>query len=949
MEVLREALDAAGTGEAGAAVFVVGEAGVGKSRLIREAHAYGASHGVVTLSGRAVPTQAFAPLRPFAEALLGHFRGQRPPAKAELEPFRRVLGRLVPEWSDPGHDEAETSIVVLAEAVLRLLRSLAGSGGCLLVLEDLHWADPETLAVVEYLAQNVATEPVVVIATVRSEGGSAALDLARTLVAQRSAMVLDLASLTSDEVVAMACACLAVDKAPTAIEALVSDHTDGLPFLVEELLAGASESGALVPDGSGWTAAGVLQPDVPVTLLDSVDRRLAAMGDAAPVLIAASVLGRAFDWTLLPAITGRDDAEVLAAMRIALDAQLLIADSALTGTFRFRHALTRDAVSRRMMPMERAELCRRAADVIEAAHPTLTDGRCDLVANLAEQGGDRDRAARLFIESGRRCLDRAALDSAAAAFQRAAVLADQPDLAVHAEEGRCEALAQAGRLDEAFSAGAALLPLLARTGASNRRTCELHLRLARAAVAASRGDLVTEQLQLARAHADDALLMAHADVIEAQLELGVDDERAADLARSALLVAEDTEQNELRCEALELLGRCARRGTSEAARTAFERGLAVAEAHDLMMWRIRALSELAILDRFEGRGRDRMDLARGLALDAGAFATLANVEYQLAVWHLDQFEPEAGLERTDRCRELTRRLRLDRLHALATGVEAALLGQLGRQAEMEALAAEVLAMADGNRLFRGMLGAVCSARCALLQNDQREALRVYDASIADIRPLGQAPLPDFGLWTLLCVLHERDADAAMSELRSSGTLINRLNLGYLHLAEAVVHGRAGRTDRAVESFAEGDRSLEPWDWYRRQAHLLLAEAALVDGWGDPTTWLQKALPVFEDRDQERLVAACRTLLRRGGVAVPRQRTTSDPTVPGSLRGIGVTARELEVLVLLADGLSNKQIAERLYLSPRTVERHIANVNAKAGLRTRSELVAFAAKTTSPGS
>lgn len=105
-------------------------------------------------------------------------------------------------------------------------------------------------------------------------------------------------------------------------------------------------------------------------------------------------------------------------------------------------------------------------------------------------------------------------------------------------------------------------------------------------------------------------------------------------------------------------------------------------------------------------------------------------------------------------------------------------------------------------------------------------------------------------------------------------------------------------------------------------------------------WLREALPEFEERGQDRLASAARSLLQKAGAPMPRKR--QDENVPPALRKHGISRRELEVLLLLAEGLQNKEIAERLYLSPRTVERHIANP-AKTGLRTRSELIAFAAR------
>jgi DNA-binding NarL/FixJ family response regulator len=107
-------------------------------------------------------------------------------------------------------------------------------------------------------------------------------------------------------------------------------------------------------------------------------------------------------------------------------------------------------------------------------------------------------------------------------------------------------------------------------------------------------------------------------------------------------------------------------------------------------------------------------------------------------------------------------------------------------------------------------------------------------------------------------------------------------------------------------------------------------------------WLHEALVFFEEWDQDRIASACRSLLRKAGAPVPRRRPGTG-AVPTSLRALGVTARELEVLRLLAEGLSNREIGTHLFLSPRTVERHVANLVAKAGVERRSQLVAFAAR------
>ena len=135
-------------------MVVLGEAGIGKSRLVRELAAAAQDRGVFMLAGRAVQSAQPAPYRPLAEAVLSGCRRFGLPGSAELVPYRPALGRLVPEWHRPGLAESAESAVVLGEGLLRLLHAWGGDAGALLVLEDMHWADPESLAVLEYLADH---------------------------------------------------------------------------------------------------------------------------------------------------------------------------------------------------------------------------------------------------------------------------------------------------------------------------------------------------------------------------------------------------------------------------------------------------------------------------------------------------------------------------------------------------------------------------------------------------------------------------------------------------------------------------------------------------------------------------------------------------------------------------------------------------------------------------
>jgi len=198
----------ANAGRSGLAVLV-GEAGVGKSRLVREAAALAADRGLLVLSGRAVPGASPLPFRPLTEALLVASRDQRPPQAPELAGFGAQLARLVPDWATPAPaGGADDSPVLVGEAIVRLLRVLGGDTGCLLVLEDLHWADPETLAVVEYLADALTVERSLCLLTSRMGRPSRAAELLDRLTGRRVGTVLPLDPLTAGECGQMVRACL---------------------------------------------------------------------------------------------------------------------------------------------------------------------------------------------------------------------------------------------------------------------------------------------------------------------------------------------------------------------------------------------------------------------------------------------------------------------------------------------------------------------------------------------------------------------------------------------------------------------------------------------------------------------------------------------------------------------------------------------------------------------
>jgi energy-coupling factor transporter ATP-binding protein EcfA2 len=162
--LLRDLLDQARSGH-GQFLMIIGEPGVGKSLLLNTLSSYAREADVTVLSGRAV--EGAGTFRPVAEALMPPLRAGTLPDAPGLRPYRAALGRLLPDWASPSVPETSVdAILVLGEGLLRLLTAL-DPDGCVLLLEDLHWADAETLALLDYMSGAVAAAPLLIAATAR--------------------------------------------------------------------------------------------------------------------------------------------------------------------------------------------------------------------------------------------------------------------------------------------------------------------------------------------------------------------------------------------------------------------------------------------------------------------------------------------------------------------------------------------------------------------------------------------------------------------------------------------------------------------------------------------------------------------------------------------------------------------------------------------------------------
>jgi DNA-binding CsgD family transcriptional regulator len=923
----------------GGTVLVTGEPGIGKSRLIQETAHLAGERDFVVLAGRAVAGGVPTPFRPFAEALAGAGRAGRLPGNEELDGFRPALGRLVPQWRQwqaPGDE----SLVYLGEAVLRLLRALSGGAGCLLVLEDLHWADRETLALLEYLADNLAAERALCVGTLRNEDGAETVALAGALQARGSAAILPLSRLDPAATAEMALACVGAADLPAAVQSLVADRAEGLPFLIEEILAGLIGEGSLTERDGRWHAGDLAAVGVPGTFADAVQRRLDAMNeDARGVICLAAVLGRRFDWALLGQATGQPDAAVVAALRRGAGLQLVAADG---DGFRFRHALTHEAVLAGLLPPERTLLAGQALAAVQAAHPGLPGTWCTLAAELAEAAGNAPRAGSLLLEAGRRDLAVGALASAEHTLVRARALtgADDAALRTPVDEALTEVFALSGQVDRAIEMGKTLLARLDGRAGSDRAGM-LHLGIARAAIAGARWAEADASVAVARASTEvDPTLV---DACAAQVAVGRGLLNEADaLARAALGAAESGGLPEVACEALEVIGRVARQRDLDAAEQAFERAVSVATAHGLQLWRLRAVHELGTIDQLRTESVDRLQQARQLAVVQGALALTATLDLQIAAGLNKQFRAGEALEAARRSAAASRRFRLATL-PMALMFQAAAHAIRGERQEMEAMIAEAISLAPDDPDVAGCAWGHCRATLCMLAEhiDEAYAQMATGAGLLLGSPATIAP-PFLGLWPLLGALLDQDAEDAAARVRAAHGTRHLVVGSLLVYAGAILAGRDGRRAEAEAAFAAAEAQMGPLvAWYRHYARRVCAQAALADGWGDPVGWLREAAAYFAARGDDRVAAACRRLLRQAGAPVPRSRAGSAP-LPGRLQALGVTEREADALWLAAEGMGNREIAEALFLSPRTVEKHVASLLAKTGLR-RSQLAGYVAR------
>ncbi|HEY6706457.1 MAG TPA: AAA family ATPase [Actinomycetota bacterium] len=941
-------------------VLVSGDAGVGKTRLLLALADRARQRGMRVLAGGCVEVGDIGlPYLPVVDALR-ELAGD--PEEARLLAGAAItapgLGRLLPgiDPARPGGGRTGDGLdqLQVLDAVRAVLVGLAERSPVVLVLEDLHWADRATRDLVAFLARTLRSGRVTLAVSYRSDELHRRHPL-RPLLAELVRLPglerLELAPFTRAE---LAEHLEAIAGAPLPAEQVEGIHTrsEGNPFYAEQLLA-AGAGGAPV--------------ELPATLAELMLARVQGLSEPAQeVLRVAAVAGRRVPHRLLAGVAGQPEADLERGLREAVGAGVLTTDVA-TGSYAFRHALLQEAVYGDLLPGEQVRLHGAYARLLaaepggaaaELAHHCLAShdlaGALAASVRAAEEAEavlapaealrhlssalrlwERvpDAAAAAGIDRVELSLRAAAAASAAGEHQRAATLArDAARTAATADPARAARayerlglyLFDAGRVEEALEARAQAVELVP-TEPPTRLRARVTAAIAQALVNARRRDE-------ARRWCDEALAAA----------------------RNAGSAADEA-------DVLSTLGMVEQYDDPANARSLFAAARAQAAGTDNLEIELRALYDYAEVGKqlgdlaSAGAGFDEgAELAHQSGLGWSRFGIFMRRE-QLAVHYLtgDWDECERLLAAVP---ELVTTLAA--AHVVAGG-----LGVLVARARPDApVRLRQLAGLAGTDPVLDRDVAVWEAELASWQGDPDRARSAIRRGLAAADAVGHFDQALEGAWVCMNGLSvEADRAERARAAGDTSTLTDALAAGrtLLERTRAAVEQAPG-AGLGHDVHVRGRHAKAEAEWTRLQGRSDPARwGAAVDAFSFGNVYavarcqwrLAEALAGAGDREQATLAAraahatatrlgaaplraALEALARRGrldlGVGPPAQRALA-----------GLTPRELEVLWLLVEGRSNRQIAEQLFISGKTASVHVTNLLSKLGVHSRLEAAAMA--------
>jgi DNA-binding CsgD family transcriptional regulator/tetratricopeptide (TPR) repeat protein len=950
-------------------VLVGGEAGVGKSRLIAElvirARAVDARAllgSCVEFDGGGIP---FAPVVDMLRALAVELDAD------EVEPLlgsgRAELGRLVPELdggdSAPQPEDRDPSRIL--ELLLGVVSRLAAGRPLLLVFEDLQWADRSTLDLIALLIAGTTARRLMVVLSVRSDELHRAHPVRRMSARweqQRSVQRLELERLTEPEVAAQITAIMDGRPEGDLID-VVFERSEGIPLVVEELL-GAVRHGTLEQD--------YLPPSLRDVLLARCEQ---LSPNAQHVLRLTSAGGRWVPEELLRIVAGLPEADLYVSLREVVEHQLLVVDPSGRG-YGFRHALARAAIHDDLLPGERAQLNRAFAEALEDT-TELTDPGLDATSMLAHHwlaAHDIPRAFTASVRAGRAAADAYGPSAAQRHFELALELwtqvPDAPDRVGIAHTALLDAAA-----DTAF-----------RAGAVDRALALV--------------DQALEEAGYDGALEERAMLLARRAAI--LRELGRDDEGIAVLEQAAALLPVELPSQAGARVLGQLANAMLRIDQMERAGELAEQALSHADAVDAVEEQLDAQITAGGAQVFAGdfeagvaRIRDAGERARGAGMPRIAVRALINLSdlllmlsrYHDAIDTVDEgmaVVEQAGVARTagtflrgNRAEALLRLGRWDEAAAaLAPGREAggtftAVLALL--RTELQTLSGhgpEARSdLREARRHLRNTTApqfalplAAAEAELARSEGDLDAAHAIVERALHHAQPREEPRYRWPVVWLGMRIEAERairahderghllgDAERPALVLRRQAEEMAALTpaaRAYLTLVRAE-HARLGRSGE-VEAWSAAVRACRLMAEPFMMAYALLRHAEALEAAGDSGAASEaaaEASALARDMGAAPLLAEITSLIRRARLRIHHEQS-ADAGAPASLHADAIdqfrlTAREREVLQLVADGCSNNQIAGLLVISRATASVHVSNILSKLGVSSRVQAAALA--------
>ena len=425
----------------GQIALIAGEAGIGKSRLVREAKER-APQGTLILEGYCFQTESVLPYGPVLDLFRNFFRTHaREEITRAMQATAPQLLKLFPELSVTFPDltsatspDAEQEKWLLFQSLAQTVTALAGAGPLLIILEDLHWSDSTSLEFLLRLARQIASQPVLLLLTYRSDETTPELThFLAELDRERLGTEFLLKPMSPPAVESMLQAILG-SKAPVSREFLdaIFPLTEGNPFFIEEILKALSAGGDISYTDGAWDRSEIDLLHIPRTIKDAVQRRTQQLDERTlQALTLASVMGRRFDFRLLQDLLDVNEADLMAMLKELISAQLVAEETA--DHLVFRHALTREAVYTTLLLRERQGLHRSVAGAIERVYAASLEAHVADLSFHYYTGGDWQKALEYSRKAGEQARRLYSAREAVVYYSRALVATRQLDMDVEPE------------------------------------------------------------------------------------------------------------------------------------------------------------------------------------------------------------------------------------------------------------------------------------------------------------------------------------------------------------------------------------------------------------------------------------------------------------------------------------------------------------------------------------